>query len=214
MNPLEERRRQDLAKITKLGQRSRGRITIDDVKGAPLDEAVLTLAYKTVASPRYPEESRDTTRIRVVLSARYPFQEPAIEVLDPVFNPNVYTSGRFCLGAKWLPTESLDMLITRVAKILTFDPEIINDRSPANMEATQWYKATAAQHPKAFPTDAFDLDPEAAAVKKMKWGAAPAESAAPPEAVCPTCAAKLRSYGGHVMRCPVCETAFEAETGT
>jgi hypothetical protein len=154
VNPLEERRRQDLAKITRLGERSRGRIAISEVIGAPLDEAVLTLSYKTAPSPRYPEEKRDSTRIRVVLSARYPFQEPAIDVLDPVFNPNVYGSGRFCLGAKWMPTEGLDMLIMRVAKILTFDPEILNDRSPANMEATQWYKATQAAHPQAFPTDA------------------------------------------------------------
>src|SRR6185312_15111277 len=127
VNPLEERRRQDLAKITRLGERSRGRIAISEITGAPLDEAVLTLAYKTAPSPRYPEDARDSTRIRVVLSARYPFQEPAIDVLDPVFNPNVYGSGRFCLGAKWMPTESLDMLILRVAKILTFDTEIMND---------------------------------------------------------------------------------------
>jgi hypothetical protein len=209
VNPLEERRRQDLAKITRLGARSRGRIAISEITGAPLDEAVLTLAYKTAPSPRYPEDARDSTRIRVVLSARYPFQEPAIDVLDPVFNPNVYGSGRFCLGAKWMPTEGLDMLILRVAKILTFDPEIMNDRSPANMEATQWYKATQAAHPHAFPTDVVDLAPEVAPRKVLKWTAAPAEAAVPP-ATCPTCAAELRHYGASVMRCPVCEAAFEA----
>ena len=52
MNPLEERRRQDLAKVTKLAERSRGRITISEVIGAPLDEAIITLAYKTAPSPR------------------------------------------------------------------------------------------------------------------------------------------------------------------
>jgi hypothetical protein len=206
VNPLEERRRQDLAKITRLGERSRGRIAISEVVGAPLDEAVLTLAYKTAPSPRYPDETRDTTRIRVVLSTRYPFQEPAIDVLDPVFNPNVYGSGRFCLGAKWMPTEGLDMLIMRVAKILTFDPEILNDRSPANMEATQWYKATQAAHPHAFPTDAIDLEPEVVPKKVLRWTAAPAET----KHACPSCAAELRSYGT-LMRCPVCEAAFEAE---
>jgi hypothetical protein len=214
VNPLEERRRQDLLKVTRLGERSRGRITISEVKGAPLDEAVITLAYKTAPSPRYPRESRDSTRVRVVLSSRYPFQEPAIETLDPVFNPNVYASGRFCLGAKWLPTESLDLLITRVAKILTFDPEILNDRSPANMEATQWYKATSADFPAAFPSDTFELDSEVVPKKKLMWSEVTAgdSSAAQPEAMalCPACSTQLRLYDAATIRCPACETAFEA----
>src|SRR6202000_1478737 len=112
----------DLAKITRLGERSRGRIVISETKGAPLDEVVLTLAYPPAASPQYPAEARETTRVRITLGARYPFQEPAVEALDPLFNPNVYVSGRFCLGAKWLPTEGLDLLVLRLVKILIFDP--------------------------------------------------------------------------------------------
>jgi ubiquitin-protein ligase len=211
LNPLDERRRQDLAKITRLGERSRGRIAITEIKGAPLDEAILTLAYKTAPSPRYPHESRDSTRIRVILGARYPFQEPAIDVLDPVFNPNVYTSGRFCLGAKWLPTEGLDLLIMRVAKILAFEPEILNDRSPANLEATQWYKATRDAHPAAFPSDLFELDAEVAVKKTLKWSTVPDEgvAAANTDVVCPSCSAKLRLYDSGTIRCPQCEAAFE-----
>ena len=207
MNALEERRRQDLAKITKLGERSRGRIAVSEIKGAPLDEAVLTLAYRTAPSARYPQETRDATRIRIVLSARYPFQEPAIEVLDPVFNPNVYASGRFCLGTKWIATEGLDRLVVRAIKILTFDPEIMNDRSPANMEATYWFKAAQAEHPDAFPTDTLELEAEIAAKKLLKWTAA--EVVQDQAATCPSCSATLRGYGSNVMRCPVCEAAFE-----
>ena len=223
MNPLDERRRQDLAKITRLGERSRGRITITEVKGTPLDEAVITLAYKTSPSPRYPAEIRDFTRIRVVLGARYPFQEPAIDVLDSVFNPNVYASGRFCLGAKWLPTEGLDMLITRVAKILTFDPEILNDRSPANMEATQWYKAALETHPSAFPSDRFELEPEEVVKKKLSWNEVKKDAAENGQSMgdqtitCPSCSAKLRLYESGTIRCPECEAAFEPpadQTGT
>ena len=216
MNPLDERRRQDLAKLTRLGERSRGRIVISDIKGQPLDEAVITLAYKTVPSPRYPQEVRDATRVRVILSARYPFQEPAIEALDPVFNPNIYTSGRFCLGAKWLATENLDLLITRVIKILTFNPEILSDRSPANMEAAQWYNATASTYPSAFPTDSFDLEPDVVQKKTLKWGeVTSAEQGRPAandeaSARCPSCGAKLRLYDSGTIRCPECEAVFEA----
>ena len=214
MNPLDERRRQDLAKVTRLGERSRGRISITETKGSPLDEAIITLTYKTVPSPRYPEESRDSTRVRVVLSARYPFQEPAIEALDPVFNPNIYTSGRFCLGAKWLATESLDFLLMRVAKILTFNPEILSDRSPANMQAAQWYNAAVLQFPDAFPTDRFELEPEVVQKKMLKWGEV-SENGRPAandeaSARCPACSAKLRLYDSGTIRCPECEAVFEA----
>ncbi|MHB1207867.1 MAG: ubiquitin-conjugating enzyme E2 [Rhodospirillaceae bacterium] len=213
MNPLDERRRQDLAKITRLGERSRGRITISEIKGAPLDEAVITLAYKTAPSPRYPHESRDATRIRVVLSSRYPFQEPAIEALDPLYNPNVYTSGRFCLGAKWLPTEGLDMLVARVAKIITFNPEIVSDRSPANMEAAQWYNAIIAASPDVFPTDRFELEAEVAPKKMLLWSEVKGDGAPSAQdegrAICPSCSAKLRVYDSGTIRCPACESAFE-----
>ena len=211
MNPLEERRRQDLAKITKLGERSRGRIVISEIKGAPLDEVTLTLTYTTAPSPKYPEDSRAATRVRIILGARYPFQEPAVEALDPLFNPNVYVSGRFCLGAKWLPTEGLDLLVLRLVKILTFDPEIVSDRSPANAEAALWYNATRLAHPTAFPSQSIDLDDDAAPKKKLTWtnAATNADAANDDSVPCPSCGATLRLYGNTTLRCPQCEAAFE-----
>ena len=173
MNPLAERRLQDLAKITRLGVRARGRIAVGETLGTPPSEITVSLNYKTAASARYPEDVRETTRIRIILSARYPFQEPAVEILDPVFNPNVYPSGRVCLGKKWLATEGLDLIVLRVIKILTFDPEILNDWAPANMEAAHWYKATRAAHPGAFPSEKLALD-EAAAAGKTVWNEAKA----------------------------------------
>ncbi|MBX7198093.1 MAG: hypothetical protein K1X51_01820 [Rhodospirillaceae bacterium] len=211
MNPLEERRKQDLAKIAKLGERSRGRIVISEIRGVPLDEAILTLTYPTAPSPKYPEDSRAATRVRITLGARYPFQEPAVEALDPLFNPNVYVSGRFCLGAKWLPTEGLDLLVMRLAKILTFDPEIVSDRSPANAEAALWYNAMRLTHPAAFPSHALEFDEDAAPKKKLTWtNAGTNAGAANDDTVpCPSCGATLRLYGGTTLRCPQCEAAFE-----
>jgi len=173
VNPLAERRIHDLAKIQRLGERTRGRITICDTLGTPPSEITVALNYKTAASARYPEDARDTTRIKIVLGARYPFQEPTVEILDPVFNPNVYASGRVCLGKKWLATEGLDLIVLRVIKILTFDPEILNDWAPANLEAAHWYKAVLAASPGAFPSEKIALG-EAAVAAKAVWNEAKA----------------------------------------
>lgn len=134
----------------------------------PPSQIVISIGYKTAPTAIYPAEVRDATRIRVLLGARYPFQEPAVEILDPIYNPNVYPSGRVCLGNKWLATEGLDLVVLRVAKILTFDPETVNDRNPANMEAAMWYKVMVERHPEAFPTEKVDLAPEGAA-KTVRW---------------------------------------------
>ncbi len=172
MNPLTERRVQDLAKIKRLGERARGRIAVCDTLGTPPSEITVALNYKTAASARYPVDTRDTTRIKIVLSARYPFQEPVVDILDPVFNPNVYPSGRVCLGKKWLATEGLDLVVLRVVKILTFDPEILNDWAPADMEAARWYKALLATTPAAFPSEKLALE-EWAAPQKVLWSEKP-----------------------------------------
>ena len=168
MNPLAQRRIQDVAKIARLETRTRGRITITETVDTPPSEIVISIGYRTVPTPRYPAEVRDKTRIRVVLGARYPFQEPAVEILDPIYNPNIYPSGRVCLGTKWLATEGLDLVVLRVAKILTFDPDTVNERAPANMEAAMWFKAMIELHPEAFPTEKIDLAPEVA-VKTVRW---------------------------------------------
>lgn len=173
MNPLAERRLQDLAKITRLGVRARGRIAVGETLGTPPSEITVALNYKTAASARYPDDVRETTRIKIVLGARYPFQEPAVEILDPVFNPNVYPSGRVCLGKKWIATEGLDLIVLRVIKILTFDPEILNDWAPANMEAAFWYKSMLASNPGAFPTERIALGEESAPAKSV-WNEAKA----------------------------------------
>ena len=59
----------------------------------------------------------------------------------------------------------------RIIKILTFDPEILNDWAPANLEAAHWYKATRAVYPGSFPTEKIALDEEVV-VKRVTWGEA------------------------------------------
>ncbi len=159
---------QDLAKLTRLGVRTHGRISVLETVDSPPSQIVISLDYKTAPTPRYPADVRAKTRARILLGARYPFQEPAVEIIDPIFNPNVYPSGRVCLGNKWLATEGLDLVVMRVAKILTFDPETVNDHNPANMDAAMWFKVMLEQHPDAFPTEKIYLEPEAA-TKAVRW---------------------------------------------
>ncbi|MGE4062480.1 MAG: ubiquitin-conjugating enzyme E2 [Rhodospirillaceae bacterium] len=168
MNPLAQRRMQDLAKVTRLAARSRGCIAVCETVDSPPSQITLSLGYKTAPTARYPAEVRESTRIRITFGARYPFQEPAVDILDPIYNPNVYPSGRVCLGNKWLATEGLDLIVLRVAKILTYDPETVNDSNPANMEAAMWFKSVALQHPQAFPTQKIEIDPDVAA-KAIRW---------------------------------------------
>src|ERR1700756_2375841 len=37
--------------------------------------------------------------------------EEMFGIKTPIFHPNVFPSGQICLGGRWLPTESLDLLV-------------------------------------------------------------------------------------------------------
>jgi hypothetical protein len=78
-------------------------------------------------------------------------------------------TGRVCLGKKWLATEGPDLTVQRVIKTLTFDPEILNDWAPANLEAAHWYKAVRAASPFSFPTEKISLDEEVMP-RRVAWG--------------------------------------------
>ncbi len=74
----------------------------------------------------------------------------------PIFHPNVYPAGAICLGRKWLPTEGLDLLAIRIARIVSFDPELVNTASPANVVANTWYMKLCGDRPEVFPTTSRD----------------------------------------------------------
>lgn len=167
---MNERRQQDVEKINRIAQNSGGKIKIISVKGNPTNEIEIDLHYQTVASRLYPAEVSKTTRVNIELSSRYPFQEPLAMFKTTVFHPNVYTSGRICLGTKWLPTEGLDLLLKRIVQIITFDPQILNGNSPANREALSWYQSAIRQYPKNFPTDILNWS-GSTVVKTLSWNA-------------------------------------------
>lgn len=210
MSAFDERRNQDIQKLTQLAAQSAGRLRIGNISGNPVNNIELEFHLKTAASSEYPNKISSVSKLQISLPARYPFVEPAVTVSTPILHPNVYTSGRVCLGVKWLPTNGLDLLVKRLAQIIAFDPVILNEKSPANGSALSWYTGAKKRFPSSFPTDDFNLD----APQKspgIKWSNMSPE--APKGTVrCPNCTVNLSAPVGKRLKltCPKCGHGFEA----
>ncbi len=153
MSGFSERRNQDVNKLNQLSKESGGKIQVLSTVGNPISKIVVKLIYPTAVDSNYPKKIQPTSTIVINLSSRYPFDEPTVSFEKPiVFHPNIYSSGRICFGTKWLPTEGLDLLVKRVIKIITFDADILNEQSPANTSALNWYRKAVNQYSSSFPT--------------------------------------------------------------
>lgn len=205
------RRAADLARLRSLAQSAGGKISV--LEDARPDRYVVDLRYFTVGSRDYPRVKQPASRLVVDLGARYPFQPPAANVVTPIFHPNVFASGLVCLGAKWLPSEGMDLFVQRIARLLTFDPLLLNLQSAANGEAMHWYRRVAVLHPEAFPTDRVELELTETPTPRVQWQDPPAGAERVP-VPCPHCATTLRLPAGKsgTVRCPRCTREFTANT--
>lgn len=163
------RREQDIEKLQSLSRNSGGKIRIASISGSPPSSVVVELLYPTAGSKNYPSVIQQSTQVIIELGARYPFAEPRVVVKTPIIHPNVYSSGQVCLGAKWLPSQGLDLLVKRLIAIVTYDPGVLNESSPANRDALNWYVATQRQHPGAFPTTLAGSASEATKPAAIAW---------------------------------------------
>ncbi len=212
------RREVDIAHLRKLAAASGGLLQVlaEPSPGKPRFE--LQLALRTAGSRRYPEQHQSQCRVLITLDPRHPFLPPAATVLTPIFHPNVFESGVVCMGAKWLPSEGMDLFVRRLVRLLAFDPLLVNMRSAAHSAALAWYSSALRQHPQAFPSDPGALrwgEPEVAA-PPAAVAAAAAAAAAPPKVLrnCPHCKTTLRLPAGRsgVVACPSCQQDFEVQT--
>jgi ubiquitin-protein ligase len=205
----------DLERLQALATTSGGHIVLLSGPSAASPFATVELRYATAGSDRYPVERREQTRVGISLPARYPFQPPSAAVQTPIWHPNVFASGTICLGTRWSPTEGLDLFVQRLARLLTFDPLLVNTASAANREAAAWYERARRQHPQAFPSDRPEFERTAArrAGARVRWQETPPEDGRVPYR-CPACARTLRLPSGRAGRvhCPGCGTRFEART--
>jgi ubiquitin-protein ligase len=212
MSAFDERRVQDVQKLRQLAEQVPTRLKIGRVSGAPPNQIDIELHFKTAPSRQYPGTVQDVTRVTIDLPSRYPLTAPTAAIRTPILHPNVYSSGQICLGVTWMPTLGLDFLVKRIVQIITFDPAILNEKSPANTDALSWYRDAVRCHAHAFPTDTALLT-TAAPERKMSWTNIAAE---PVKAVmaCPHCGGKLSLPAGKrvQVKCPRCQQSFEART--
>jgi len=204
----------DVDRLRALAAASRGRVNLvaPPTPGSP--RFVLELGFVTAGSSAYPSERRTTSRLVIDLPARYPFMPPSATITTAIFHPNVYPSGLVCLGAKWLPSEGMDLFVRRIVQLITFDPLIVNLHSVANASALHWYAQTLRKFPHAFPTDRVELETPNAHDAQIRCNES--TPAGPPRVIrqCPHCGASLRLPTGRrgTVRCPKCGRGFEADT--
>jgi len=151
MNALNTRLNQDIEKISNLCKKYNNKISIKSKNGNPTNELIILFLFKTVGDSSYPNNIINKSEVKINLSNNYPFNEPEATFITKIYHPNVYKSGKICFGNKWLPSEGLDMLVERIVKLIIFDSNILNEKSPANNDALQWYRKNQS----LFPTESL-----------------------------------------------------------
>lgn len=205
----------DHERLHALAAASGERIVLINGPTVALPQLDLELRYTVARSARYPADVTRQTRLRIALPARYPFQAPMATVLTPIWHPNVFPAGVVCLGTRWLASESLDLFVQRLTKLLTFDSLLVNIHSPANRVAADWYARMLRERPDAFPSDRpqFQEAQGNGTHTRVGWRETIADDGRV-ERACPRCARRLRLPAGRSgrVRCPGCGAAFETTT--
>jgi ubiquitin-protein ligase len=100
----------------------------------------LTVNIRTITSSRPDYRSRHV--LQVTLPPDYPFSAPLtiMSTMPAPFHPNWFRDGRWCYGS-WDIAEGLGHHIIRMVRTLQFDPDITNPNSPANGDASYWYRS-------------------------------------------------------------------------
>ena len=137
--PRAQRLETDKLKVGKIAERSDGRIIIERTVGDPPYVYLLRLNVKTLEGVRDGSPLwRTHAIVRFSLPEHYPAQQPSIEVLTPLFHPNV--SHYLCTG--WSNSLlGLDGLIVDVYEIIGLQRFDLN--MPMNRMAGKWF----AEHP-------------------------------------------------------------------
>ncbi len=203
-----------MVRLRQLIRDADGRIRLLGATGDPVDRLKLVLNYRTAANTQYPEQSRDSSDVDIVLPARYPFVAPKVTIKTPIFHPNVYSSGLVCLGETWIASEGLDLLVRRLIRLITFDPLVSGGMPPANQMASSWYHRLRRQSPAVFPTEVVRFGESR---KQSRIGFSDAKQSQSDERTvvrCGTCGQSLRLPKGKRgrVRCPGCEKLFDAVT--
>jgi len=148
------RKRTDVAKLKELQTKMPGALEILSVVGDPPRSVKLRIRIPTAMNNRYPQQKQDISEVEIQLPEGYPLPPagvPFVNFMTPIWNPNVYPSGKWCFG-EWTITENLELFVVRLMKVIALDPTIINPRSAANGDAAHWYVQLLEQRSGLFPT--------------------------------------------------------------
>lgn len=143
MNPLIKRRENDLKKLQELEKKYKF-FKIIKVEGNPIKNILAELNLKIPISSK---TFANKIKITIELSSKYPMEPPKFSVKPTVYNPNVFESGKVCMGSKWMVSNTLDLEVERLLKILVLDPQYININSAANSDAVDWFLLNRRKFP-------------------------------------------------------------------
>lgn len=144
-------------------------LQISRVDGSPPRVVALRIRIPTAKNPNFPADHQDVSDVTIQLPDKYPFPPGPTVVFDtPIWNPNVYESGRWCYG-DWKITENLELFVIRLMKVIALDPSIVYPQSPANSAAAAWYQQIIRQRPNLFPTLSVTDAAVAEARHTMTW---------------------------------------------
>lgn len=164
------RKREDLAKLRALRERMPRTLEIIRESGDPPNWITLAIHIPTAPNQSYPREKQLVSEVDIKLPEQYPLKAgPKIVFTSPIWNPNVFDSGRWCYGDKWSITENLEMLVIRLMQVIALDPAVINLKSAANREAAGWYHRMMKANSRIFPTISVIGLMAEQPKKKMTW---------------------------------------------
>ena len=157
MNPLETRRREDLARVRAMCGRADDRLALVSADSDAPSELRLRARLRVALDDTYPARAGESLALRIVIPQGYPFRDaPRTFVSPAVWHPNVFPDGQVCQGRTWRVSEFLDLYLLRILRILTVQEDGVNPASVANPAAAAWYRGARARTPQAFPTDSVD----------------------------------------------------------
>lgn len=151
----ETRLRNDHQRVRELVDRS-DFIHVVRTEGDPPEKYLIRYTCKGVESvstsgqPVY----RDHHDVSIYLHAEYPYKQPQLKWLTPIFHPNIHITGAVCIGA-WWPAKTLDELLLTLGEMVQY--KNYEPRDPMNSKAATW----ALQRKTLFPIDRRDLKGQA-----------------------------------------------------
>jgi hypothetical protein len=140
MDAQQFRRAADVEGVLALPRRWPGLVELRASEGRPVRAIELLLHIRTAVDRSFPRRSRAATRMQLEIPGNYPFVPPRIDLLDPVFNPNVFPSGVLCVGWTAVANWRLADLVVRAMRVIALDPGIISTARPAHYDAAEWYE--------------------------------------------------------------------------